>query len=810
MDFFNAFFNFIAGDRHAEFNIPIIAVSLLVYILSVAVGLNSSHTTKRDINGNGILPLGKYIREALIVFLVGAVPVVVTIIARPIMKAIYGWFLPIVLVGCILAVFAVACQFRHLVNEPGEPAIDRAARRWLFAEVAVAFLAGTFNAEIAMVIALFITIKIGVHSVALSRSATEHGWKAVHGIAGIAFLIGIPAGIAIAVVTTDYHLEMIAGCFGTALGYVIHAKALKGLASELASGGPRLASFKNSARREKATLLVGMTFLALVPVALVSNAPVVDHLMIPMRDGVRLATIVYRPAFQVGGMPVLLLRTPYCQNCSVFNFPDEAMRWCSKGYIVVTQDVRGRFASEGTWDGMLMAGDDAYDTCTWIVSQPWCNGRIGTYGASAMGMTQLFAGGAGCPGLIAQEILVGTGDMYNTYFRQGAWAMADAGSWIRGNAGGDWLNDEFLAHPNKTADFWYNGSIAMGNKYANVNTRSLHISGWYDVFMQQSLDAFLGYYYNGSEYARGHQKLIIGPWWHGIGGEECGQLVFPDASVYPREKWREAIFAENLAPARLTNGIIDVPTLWNEPNIAYYLMGANEWRYTNDWPVPHATRLVLKLQPDSSISNVVPGSEKNFSYIYDPLRPMQTLGGTNLVFNTTYLPYLENTTYDVSLGVGPWDQRPLLTRPDVLVFTSDVVSFPFNVVGRVTANLWISSNCTDTDFVVKICDVYPDGRSMLVVDGIANVRKQNGVDKDELIVPGSVYAIDVDCWSTAIRFEVGHKIQVIIGSSNTPRYQPCPNTGAPLNRTYSTFYDANNTILVGGAHCSAITVPLVP
>jgi len=118
------------------------------------------------------------------------------------------------------------------------------------------------------------------------------------------------------------------------------------------------------------------------------------------------------------------------------------------------------------------------------------------------------------------------------------------------------------------------------------------------------------------------------------------------------------------------------------------------------------------------------------------------------------------------------------------------------------------SGDVDTDFVAKLCDVYPDGRSILVVDGIANVRKRNGLDKDDLIVPGSVYQIDIDCWSTAYQFNSGHQIQLIISSSNAPKYQPCPNTGAPLARVYSSFCDANNTIFIGGSHASSIILPV--
>jgi putative CocE/NonD family hydrolase len=234
--------------------------------------------------------------------------------------------------------------------------------------------------------------------------------------------------------------------------------------------------------------------------------------------------------------------------------------------------------------------------------------------------------------------------------------------------------------------------------------------------------------------------------------------------------------------------------------------GANGWRYTNDWPISHVDT-PLYLQASKSLAWDAPVAAGNFSYIYDPRHPVQTLGGTNLVFNST-LPYQPDVVQDVSIGAGIWDQRPIHDRSDVLVFNSTLLTQRVEVVGRVTAKLFIVSNCTDTDFAVKLCDVYPTGQAMVVCDGIASVRKRQGTDKDLFIVPGTTYEIDVDLWSTAYQFNAGHRIQLVITSSNAPKYNPCPNTGAPLNRTYSTFFDANNTIIVDPVHPSAAWLPV--
>ena len=716
------------------------------------------------------------------------------------------WDLNIYVLVFIMAILLSSLAFQIVTNLKRNPESRATAGKiaWLVAKVVIAGVLAFSSIKLAIAIGIYVFLSAGVASVRLAKSTEMRGWKVLHGIAAVLLLIVLPAALVTAGILLRFWLEVLFGAGGGMAFITANARSFKEPARAA------LRSFKASPRVEKVALVAGICTLSLAFVSMTTSHMVVDEIMLPMRDGTMLATTVYRPAFQAGGLPVILIRTPYDKT----NLLETARSWYGKGYTVVTQDVRGTYHSEGVFDALVSSGNDSFDTCAWIVNQPWCDGRIGTAGMSALAITQYFAAGAGCTGLLAQEMEFGTADMYDTFFRGGKYAERDIGYWIWLNAhGSNATIDDFLAHPEKNA-WWDNASLSVGNDYSMVNTRAVHLAGWYDIFQQNTIDAFTGFYYNGTARARGHQKLVIGPWGHGM-GNRAGQIFFPDWKSKDFGRWKEAILAESLEPPKLSNALFDLPSLWNEPNIAYYVMGdvmdpdcgANEWRYANDWPITHVDT-TLYLQANGTLALAAPGVSKNFSYLYDPQHPMQTIGGTNLVFNElgTYNPALKPTE---SIGWGLWDQRPLLNRSDVLVFNTSVLAAPLEVIGRVKARFWISSNCTDTDFVAKLCDVYPTGQSMLVCDGIASVRKRNGLDKNELIDPGTVYEIEVDLWSTAYQFNAGHRIQLIVSSSNAPKYQPCPNTRVAIARVYNATAVANNTLIVGTGRESRLVLPVV-
>jgi putative CocE/NonD family hydrolase len=232
--------------------------------------------------------------------------------------------------------------------------------------------------------------------------------------------------------------------------------------------------------------------------------------------------------------------------------------------------------------------------------------------------------------------------------------------------------------------------------------------------------------------------------------------------------------------------------------VHYYVMGdcddaaapGNEWRSADRWPPP-STATPYYLHADKSLSTVAPQGTETLTYQYDPEHPVPTLGGQNLL-----------------IAKGPMDQRPLESRDDVLLFTSQPLTEPVEVTGRITARLFVSSDCVDTDFTVKLCDVHPDGKSLLVTDGIRRASLRNSYEQHEPLSPGEVVELEVDLWSTSIIFNKGHQIRIAVSSSNAPRFEPNPNTGEP-HFTAGKTRIANNTVHLSDNHPSHIVLPVV-
>jgi hypothetical protein len=217
----------------------------------------------------------------------------------------------------------------------------------------------------------------------------------------------------------------------------------------------------------------------------------------------------------------------------------------------------------------------------------------------------------------------------------------------------------------------------------------------------------------------------------------------------------------------------------------------NEWRFADDWPIPSIER-AWYLQGDGSLQTTPPTQDHQFSYSYDPSNPVPTIGGQNL-----------------NMAAGPYDQRSVENRSDVLLFTSPVLGAPYEATGPITARLFVSSDCPDTDFTVKLTDVYPDGRSMLITDGILRMRNRNGFDHWEFMEPGTIYQIEVDLWSTSYVWNTGHQIRVAISSSNYPRCLNNPNTAEGIYQN-TTSHIAQNLLYVDSAHPSCLLLPEIP
>jgi predicted acyl esterase len=507
--------------------------------------------------------------------------------------------------------------------------------------------------------------------------------------------------------------------------------------------------------------------------------------MVSMRDGVKLATDVYLPDGK-GPWPAILFRTPYGKGTA----QGQAMMANQRGYAFVSQDIRGRFGSEGV-DYPVFGHDgwgknqDGYDTVEWAAVQKWCDGKVGTVGASANGITQNMMAPSRPPHLVCQYVAVAFSSMYTqAAYQGGAFRKSLVEGWMNGNKFSPENLKEMRAHPDYD-DFCKQFDTELVAHRVNVPV--LFLGGWYDIFNAGSINSFLTIQKNGDKGARGKCRLVMGPYGHGSSED----LIFPNTE-YPKPvsmlNWFDIWMKKN------GKGIDDIPV------VQYFVMGdpadsknnANVWKTAEDWPVPAKIKPFYfnangKLRPRPSKK-----ADTSLSYKYDPENPVPTIGGANLIIKK-----------------GPRDQRPVEERPDVLLFTSGELKKPVEITGPVKVRLWASSTAKDTDFTAKLCDVYPDGRSMIVADGIIRARHRNSIEKSELIEPGKIYEYEIDLWSTSLLFCPGHRVRVAISSSNSPRFEPNPNTGRPSGMDDQTKV-ATNTIYLNEKHPSHILLPVVP
>ncbi len=512
--------------------------------------------------------------------------------------------------------------------------------------------------------------------------------------------------------------------------------------------------------------------------------------MLAMKDGARLATDVYLPQGP-GPWPVVLVRTTYDKNEN-----HRGLELTDAGFAAVVQDCRGTHGSEGVFHGFMDDGwgenKDGYETVQWILQQPWCNGRIATTGGSALGITQNMLAGSVPPGLTCQYVVVAASDLYSQgLFHQGAFRKRLAEGWMagRGEAAFDYLREQLMKQPLYSDDFW--AYVNFETRHHLVNWPILNRGGWYDIFLRGTINNFVNIQHNGKPGAAGKQRLIIGPYGHGKGD---GGFVWPENRTHPH-----AHMSSNSEGAWFSHWLKDAPNaVTNEPAVCYYVLGdvdapdgpGNTWRFADDWPVP-STPVRYYFHEGGTLDTVAPGpGEKPNTYVFDPANPVPTLGGANL-----------------SGTRGPYDQRPVESRPDVILFTTPALDAPIEVTGTILVKLWASSSAVDTDFTAKLCDVYPDGRSMIVCDGIVRARHRNTMGKEEFLTPNTAYEFTIDLWETCIAFNTGHRIRVAVSSSNFDRFDVNPNTGEPFYR-HTHLISATNTIFHDAERPSYVLLPV--
>jgi uncharacterized protein len=553
-----------------------------------------------------------------------------------------------------------------------------------------------------------------------------------------------------------------------------------------------------------------------------------------MRDGTILRADIYRPATP-GKFPIILKRTPYDKHND--DATDFGVKGAARGYVVINQDVRGRYTSEGEWYPFLHESSDGYDTVEWAAALPYSDGRVGMYGGSYVGATQMLAAMAHPPHLVGICPVVTASNYHDGWtYQGGAFEQWFNESWTSGLAqdtfnrlvqhhtnalNGIWklpLTDyplfeslhnvfdsdslhslapyflDWLAHP-AYDDYWKRWSIE--DHYPDIAVPSLTVAAWYDIFLGGSLRNFVGLQaHAGNDGARRAQRLLVTIGGHAGSARKVGDLDFGPTAPFNEDEttlaWYDHLF-KNVANEFASSKPVKI-----------FVMGSNQWREESEWPLAraHATKYFLhsagnanSAAGDGSLATSAPREEKPDQYVYDPANPVPTVGG----------PLCCDWGH---LGPGPRDQRGTEARPDVLIYTTPPFAQDMEVTGPVALELFAKSSAVDTDFTAKLVDVWPDGFAQNMTEGIIRARYRNSQEKAELMNPGQIYKFTIDLWSTANTFLKGHRLRLEVSSSNFPRFDRNPNTGLDATAAGKPV-TAANMIYHDAEHPSALILPLV-
>ena len=543
-----------------------------------------------------------------------------------------------------------------------------------------------------------------------------------------------------------------------------------------------------------------------------------------IEDGTRLSADVYRPR-AAGKYPVILRRTPYDNR---LDFDGEY--FARHGYAYVVADVRGRHDSQGEFYPYRDDARDGYEVIEWAAKQSWSNGQVGTVGDSYPGFNQWLAASRTPPSLKAMVVRVAPSDYYDspTYtggaFNLGGrlpWAVLTSSRTLQNLYLHDWsralqhlpLIDadkvigrelgayrDWLMHPDKDA-YW--SSYSMKSRWRQVNVPVYHQGGWYDEFIRGTLDAYASMRREaGDSHARTHQRLLIGPWTHALSvDQKVGDVDFGAGSRVDTRREALEWFDWHLrgrAPSAAS------------PRVRVFVMGSNRWLQLNDWPPPDAAKHEWFLTSTGSANTrlgngrlvaTTPATGGTDRYTYDPADPVPTTGGATCCVYPNAYPEI--------MRWGPYDQREVELRKDVLAYTSEPMDRDVTVVGPVTVVLHVSSSARDTDFTAKLVDVHPDGYARHLTDGILRARYRDSATRPTLLEPGRVYELRIDLAATANTFRAGHRIRLEVSSSNFPWYDRNLNTGGHP-ALESRFVPAQQTIHHGGELRSRLIVSVLP
>jgi putative CocE/NonD family hydrolase len=563
---------------------------------------------------------------------------------------------------------------------------------------------------------------------------------------------------------------------------------------------------------------------------------VVSEVMVPMRDGVKLATDVYRPGrggkVVEGRFPVLMYRTPYNKAGT----KSAGVYFAQHGYIVASQDCRGRFNSEGEFYAFINEGKDGYDAIEWAGTQSWSNGNVGTIGASYLGWDQYHAAMYRPPHLTAMFALVGGADFYDEYAYPGGapnlgwplWILNSASSspeaarnpaaaaalnrarqnpetWLaqpprqRGEVFKDFpfhkkMYTDFYDHPSHDSYWKQKGFYTAGNYKLMKDVPTYFLTGWYDYFGAGVLEDFTAL----ARLQKTPKKLLVGPWPHGTGRSTCGDVFYGDPAAIDQNalaldwfdhwlKGRELrlVGPEPVRLFRMGGGA--------GSRVSGKLAHGGQWRTASSWPVREAQPSKYYIHSDGALNPQPAAKEKPSTFVYDPEHPVPTVGGryTNAQTN----------------GCAQ-DQGSANRRADVLSFSTAPLESAVDLTGAVRSTLWIASDAVDTDFTAKLMDVYPNGYALILANGRVRARYRERFETPKLIKPGAVYKLTIDLGSTSNLFQPGHRIRLDISSSNYPEFESNPNTGEPAG-AWTRRVKARNTVYHDAARSSYVELPII-
>jgi putative CocE/NonD family hydrolase len=534
-----------------------------------------------------------------------------------------------------------------------------------------------------------------------------------------------------------------------------------------------------------------------------------------MRDGTTLMANVYGPA-DGGPYPVLLARMPYGKDLPFNSTYLDPLKVTRRGYIVAIQDVRGRYASEGKFTPFVNEFEDGYDSVEWAASLPGSSGAVGMIGLSYLGKAQWHAAVMQPPSLKSMAPGQTWGNHLNgaqmrggarelgliQYWAQAALALGILFRRYRGEpeqigqklaelvgsidallAGGgyDTLPLTQLPDPDGLTSFVRGGFVRgaddegwdylnIDGRYDRVQVPTFHIGGWYDCFIGETLRQYAAMKERAGATGGRSPRLLVGPWTHGDFESTFGDVDFGLGSSGALLDYRGDLTDAHLrwfdATLKGEEGKLE-----ERPPVEIFVMGENRWRVYTEWPVPGAREERWHLHGDGRLSREAPGQSVPDLYDYDPEDPVPTVGGA-ILMAPIHRP-------------GARDQREVEARPDVLLYTSEVLREEYTALGPVHATLFAATSASDTDFVVRLVDVYPDGRTIVVTDGVIRASHREGFPAPGVIrsagpkpvEPGRVYEYRLDLWATGITFRAGHHIRVQVASSSFPRWDRNPNTG---------------------------------